>query len=75
MGRLYFQIKDERTIVCFREEDPQQVYDGMIASWEANEEFRYVEADNIPIPRDKFLKKKKWYWENESDWENYMRNR
>lgn len=75
MGRLYFRIKDERTIICFREDDPQQVYDGEIASWSANEECQFVEAYNIPMPRDKFLKKKKWYWENESDWEEYMLKR
>ena len=75
MGRLYFRIKDERTIICFQEDDPQQVYDGEIASWSANEECQFVEAYNIPMPRDKFLKKKKWYWENESDWEEYMLKR
>ena len=73
MGRLFFKIKNDRTIVCFREDDPQQVYDGVMATWESNEEFQFVEADSIPVPRNNFLKKRKWYWENESDWENYMK--
>jgi hypothetical protein len=74
MGRLFFKIKNERTIVCFREDDPQQVYDGVMATWESNEEFQFVEADSIPVPQNKFLKKRKWYWESESDWERYMKD-
>lgn len=72
--RCYFRIMDDETILCFREEDPQQVYNGMMAYWETEMIFKYVAAENIPLPLDHFLKKRKWIWQNESDWEKYMKS-
>ena len=35
--------------------------------------YKFIPADSIPVPDNDHLKKEKWFWENESDWENYMK--
>lgn len=69
----YKIIDAENILLCFYESPSlkQKEYH----SSKMCDKLTFVPADSIPIPDNDFLKKKKWYWENESDWEKYMRNR
>ncbi|MBO5579806.1 MAG: hypothetical protein J5952_05245 [Prevotella sp.] len=66
-------IDTNNIIMCFYESPSLKQRDHRIC--EMNVKLTYVPADSIPSPDNGFLKKKKWYWENESDWEEYMLKR
>ena len=69
----YKIIDSENILLCFFEIPSLKQRDHHI--YEMNVKLTYVPADSIPSPDNGFLKKKKWYWENESDWEEYMLKR
>ena len=69
----YKIIDSENILLCFCETPSLKQRDHHI--YEKNVKLTYVPADSIPSPDNGFLKKKKWYWENESDWEEYMLKR
>ena len=69
--KLKYYIINNETIVNSYLEDPQQVYKGETIKWDKNDEYIFKPAI-LPKPRDKFLKKKQWYWKNEADWRQYM---
>ncbi|MCR5712247.1 MAG: hypothetical protein K6G46_07345 [Prevotella sp.] len=69
----YKIIDSENILLCFCEIPSLKQRDHHI--YEKNVKLTYVPADSIPSPDNGFLKKKKWYWENESDWEEYMLKR
>ena len=69
----YKIIDSENILLCFCEIPSLKQRDHHI--YEMNVKLTYVPADSIPSPDNGFLKKKKWYWENESDWEEYMLKR
>lgn len=69
----YKIIDNENIIMCFYESPSLKQKEYIISR--TYDKFSFVQADSIPVPDNDFLKKKKWYWENESDWENYMEGR
>ncbi|GEM_PF-3308861 len=69
----YKIIDSENILLCFCEIPSLKQRDHHI--YEMNVKLTYVPADSIPSPDNGFLKKKKWYWEDESDWEEYMLKR
>jgi hypothetical protein len=71
MRKNKFHIIDNETLVLCYDEDPQLVYKNETAKWDRNVKYVFKPAI-LPKPRDKFVKKKKWMWKNESDWERYM---
>lgn len=70
--RHYFHIVNSDSLFCFRIDAPQQVFDGKIVVKEENMGYNFVNARNVQKPRDHFLRKRKWMWENIYDWEKYM---
>lgn len=71
--RLYFLIVDSNTITAFKEDAPLQVYDGKMAVWDDSvRRYCFAKAVNIPKPNDHFLRKKKWMWDKEGDWLQYI---
>ena len=71
MYKLKFRIINNETLLLCYLEDPQQVYKGETIQWDRNDMYVFKPA-KLPKPRDKFLKKKQWYWKNEADWRQYM---
>jgi len=71
MRKNKFHIIDNETLVLCYDEDPQLVYKNETAKWDRNVKYVFKPAI-LPKPRDKFVKKKKWMWKKESDWERYM---
>ena len=69
----YKIIDSENILLCFCEIPSLKQRDHHI--YEMNVKLTFVQTDSIPVPDNDFLKKKKWYWENESDWEEYMLKR
>ena len=68
--RYKFKIVDpEHILLCFNESPSLKPED--YVSKEMSIEYTFVPADSIPIPDNEYLKKKKWFWENESDWKQY----
>ncbi len=66
-------IDTDNIIFCFYE-SPSLKQKDYISS-KVSYKLTFVQTDSIPVPDNDFLKKKKWYWKNESDWEEYMLKR
>lgn len=74
IDRYKFKIIDsEHILLCLYERPRMKSKDDY--SEKVNIEYTFVPADSIPIPDNDYLKKKKWFWENESDWKHYMESR
>lgn len=71
MYKLKYKIIDSETLCFCYLEDPQQIYRGETIKWDRDQVYVFKLA-KLPKTRDKFLKKKKWIWKNEADWERYM---
>ncbi len=70
--RHYFHIVNSDSLFCFRIDAPQQVSDGKMAVQDEDMGYNFVLAKNLQKPRDHFLRKRDWMWENSSDWVEYM---
>ena len=73
ISRLYFIIENHTTITAFKEENPQDVYQGKMKVWDDDtKKYKFAKAVNIPRAQDHFLRKKEWMWDKASDWQHYM---
>ena len=71
IDRYMFKIIDsEHILLCSYERPSLKPKDYF--SEEERVEYTFVPADSIPVPDNDYLKKKKWFWENESDWKEYI---
>ena len=70
--RHYFRIVNSDSLFCFRTDAPQQVFDGRILFRDNNMGYHFVKAINLQKPRDHFLRKREWMWEDKTEWVDYM---
>ena len=66
-----FKILDAENILLCKYESPS-LNPKESHSSQMHIKYKFIPADSIPDPDNGYLKKKKWYWESESDWERYM---
>jgi len=69
--KLRFYIIDNETLLFYYLEDPQLIYNNETIKFDKSDVYIFKKAI-LPMPRDKFLKKNKWMWKNETDWEHYL---
>ena len=69
-----FKILDADNILLCKYESPSLNPKESYSS-QMHTKYKFIPADSIPIPDNDYLKKKNWFWENESDWKRYMYER
>lgn len=67
-----FKIIDSRKLLLFSIETPSLTPQNAHIFY-CNDEYVFIPADSLPVPDNHQLKKKKWFWKNEAEWEEYMR--
>lgn len=70
--RHYYRIVNSDSLFRFYSDFPQQVFDGRILSRDESIGYRFVKAINLQKPRDHFLRKREWMWEDKTEWVDYM---
>lgn len=68
-----FKILDADNILLCKYESPSLNPKESYSS-QMHTKYKFIPADSIPIPDNDYLKKKIWFWENESDRERYMKS-
>lgn len=71
IDKFCFKIIDSKHIILYLYERPDLKPNNFLSK-EVNEKYTFVPADSIPVPDNEYWKKKKWFWESESDWKHYM---
>lgn len=77
LSEIRYKVINRQTIkqIFFKIRTADEEYDkGLYSPWrDDSDPLHFIPADSLPTS-DNWLKKKKWIWQNESDWEEYMQN-